>query len=208
MHVVTRADPLFFLLPRLTAAAETGEFLPAAALLRQQVAHEAPGGSGRGAGEAGATSSAAARAHLGYADVGAVLSHHPRLADVLSSVCDVSDVDGTSPAALAYRLDRGKAVGVLADRVRALARQVAQKDVEAAARLKAVMGGFSAASAALPAPSPSAGSEGGSSGSGGGGGGGEESGPPVTLMHLYTGLSVLSDCVADEWVAAVASRLE
>jgi hypothetical protein len=208
VHVVTRVDPVFMLLPLLSAAAECGEFLSPAALLRQQVSHDGSTGGGGGGGGGGSgsgsdgdvSSSAAARVHLGFADVGTVLSHHPRLADALASVCDVSDAEGTAPAQLAYRLDRGKAVGLLAERVRAVARQLAQKDVEAAARLKAAMGGFSAASAALPA-SAAVGEE-------GGGGDAEAEGPIVTVMHLYHGLSILSDSVADAWVAAVASRLE
>jgi len=204
LHVVTRVDPLYFLLPLLAAASETGEFLPAAALLRQQVSHEGAGSGGRGGVEADATSSAASRAHLGYATVDAVLSSHPRLTDALSSACDVSHVDDGT----AYRLNRAQAVGVLADRVRSVARQLALKDVEAAARLKASMGGFSAASAAIPAPSPSMTSSSGPDAGDGGGGEGGEGALHVTIMHLYYALGVLSDQVADTWVAAVAARLE
>jgi len=166
-------DPVFFLLPRLCAAGAP-RFSPLAQYL-------APVGGG---GD----------------DGGGMLAGVSGVHAACAAVCDVNNVMGDAPEELLYRLNRAKAAGHLAARVRRLAATLASQVSLHQSRLRAAMGSFSAASEAVGAPGAARAAAGGSGGSAAGEGG-------VAMEHLLTALGILSDYIDDAWTEATADEL-
>ena len=122
----------------------------------------------------------------------------------MASACDVNDVMGTSPDELLYRLNRPKACGALAARVRRVAGMLQAQAEAQQARLRAQMGSFSAVSTAInPAASPSSSSGSAAAASSSG----DKTEAPLSPEHLLTALGLLSEYMDDGWTEEVAGVL-
>ena len=132
--------------------------------------------------------------------VGGVLAGVDGVHAACAALCDTNNVMGDAPDELLYRLNRAKAAGHLAGRVRRLARELTATARVHQSRLRAAMGSFSAASEPKAGAALSAAAE---PGSGTAGGREEE----VPMEHTLMALGIMSDYVDDTWTEAVADEL-